>query len=205
MNEQKYWKTKWNKILLKRTSNFARRSFSQIKNRNFKKLLDLGCGNGIDSLYFARKGLNVTSVDFSESGIQKLNELIMKNGINNLKAIHKDIRKIKFKDNSFGVIYAHLSLHLFEDKVTTKIFNKLFRILKKDGMIFIKCKSIEDTKYGQGKKVGEDIYVKSCLRNFFSKDYMKEKLEKFKILKLRKTSSKIYNEKSAFIEAVAIK
>jgi len=204
MSEEEYWKTKWDKREIEEANDFARRSFSQIKDKDFKTLLDLGCGDGRDSLFFANEGLNVTSVDFSESGIKKLNELSKEKGLK-INTIQTDIRKIKFPDNSFDVIYAHLSLHYFDDEITTQIFEKLFRILKKGGLIFIKCKSVEGALYGQGENVGEDIYRKGHLRHFFSEEYMKEKLRNFKILSVRKTSSMYHQYESNFIEAVGTK
>jgi hypothetical protein len=77
--------------------------------------------------------------------------------------------------------------------------------LKKDGVIFIKCKSIEDALYGQGEKVGEDMYKQGHLRHFFSEDYIKEKLSNFKILEAKKTSSVYHQYESNFIEAVGTK
>ena len=204
MSEEEYWKTKWDKREIEEANDFARRSFSQIKYNNFETLLDLGCGNGRDSLFFASEGLNVTSVDFSESGIKKLNELSKEKGLK-INTIQTDIRKINFPDDSFDVIYAHLILHYFNDEVTTKIFEKLFRILKKDGLIFIKCKSVEDALYGKGEKVGKDMYKKGHLRHFFSEEYMKEKLRDFKILEIRKTSSVYHQYESNFIEAIGTK
>jgi len=204
MSEEEYWKTKWDKREIEEANDFARRSFSQIKDKNFTTLLDLGCGDGRDSLFFASEGLNVTSVDFSESGIKKLNELSKEKGLK-INAIQTDIRKIKFPDNSFDVIYAHLSLHYFDDEITTQIFEKLFRILKKDGLIFIKCKSVEDALYGKGEKVGKDMYKKGHIRHFFSEEYMNENLRNFKILSVRKTSSVYHQYESNFIEAVGTK
>lgn len=205
MNQNEYWKNKWTNGAEGPENNFARRCFPQIKQGKNKTLLDLGCGNGIDSLFFASKGMVVTSIDFSESGINKLRHIIVKNRISNIKAMKKDIRKLDFDDNSFDVIYTHLSLHYFDDDTTTKIFNKLFNILRPGGMVFIKCKSTEDQLYGKGEKVGKDMFVKGHLRHFFSKDYMREKLSKFDIIKIRKTSSVCHKYKSCFIEAIATK
>ena len=74
-----------------------------------------------DNEVSASEGLNVTSVDFSESGIKRLNELSKEKGLK-IDAIQTDIRKINFPDNSFDVIYAHLSLHYFDVEITTQIF-----------------------------------------------------------------------------------
>lgn len=196
----KYWENKW-KDRKQPVNSFARRSFKLIKNKKFKTLLEVGCGMGQDSLYFASKGFKVTALDFSASGIKKLKTQENKD----VKYFLKDLRSASFKNNSFDVIYAHLSLHYFNDFETTKIFKKLHKALKPGGYIFIKCKSVDDSLYGKGQKMGKDMYKKGHVRHFFSKEYMKEQLKDFKIIKIRKTSS-VYNiYKSAFIEAVAKK
>ena len=91
------------------------------------------------------------------------------------------------------------------DKTTNKIFTNLFSLLEKGGLIFIKCKSVDDVLFGEGEKVGENMYRKVHVRHFFTKEYMAKKLKNFKILKIRKTSSVYHECKSAFIEAVATK
>jgi ubiquinone/menaquinone biosynthesis C-methylase UbiE len=206
MDQIKIWEEKWGRRGNEPPNNFAKRCFLLIKKRHLKTLLDVGCGNGRDSLYFARKGLKVTAVDFSKNGLKLLKRIIDRDKIKNITPICRETTKLNFKDNSFDVIYAHLSLHYFYDKTTTKIFDKLYKMLKKNGLIFIKCKSTDDAFYGEGKKVEENIFIKkNQIRHFFDKDYMKEKLEKFKILKIRKTSSVYRHYKSSFIEAAATK
>jgi len=200
-DQKKLWTNLWQNGKVKAVNNYARRSFSEIKKHGeLKTLLDLGCGMGQDAVYFAKKGMQVTAVDFSESGIQ----LVPKNV--NLKTVYQDIQNIDFKNNSFDVIYAHLSLHYFKDNATTQIFNKLYSVLKKGGLIFIKCKSTDDALYGVGEKVESDIFCKDGhIRHFFSKEYMKKKMAKFNLIKIRKTSSVYHSYKSSYIEVIATK
>lgn len=181
-------------------SQFARRVYLFIKNKKLVTFLDLGCGGGRDSAYFSQKGYDVTAVDIIKSGDQqkKLNS-------QKIKFIKSDIQKLKFKPESFDIIYAHLSLHYFDDKTTTQIFEKLNSILKPRGFLFIKCKSINDPLYGQGKRIEDNFYNFGHVRHFFSKEYMQEKLHNFKIIKISKTNTFKNPGKASFIEAFAQK
>ncbi|MBI3033012.1 class I SAM-dependent methyltransferase [Candidatus Woesearchaeota archaeon] len=198
------WEEKW-KIPEKKSVNiFAKRCNKLIKVKNCKTLIDIGCGLGQDALYFSRQGLDVTAVDFSEQAIKKLKEKANKK--HNITFLCQDIKKLSFPENSFDCIYAHLSLHYFDDATTTKVFNNLYKLLKKEGILFIKCKSTDDVLYGKGEELDQDMFnYNGKIRHFFSKDYMKEKLKKFKNIQIRKTSSAYHKYKSSFIEAVAEK
>ena len=121
-----------------------------------------------------------------------------------IKFLHKDIKSIKFEPNSFDAIYAHLSLHYFDDKTTAKIFSNLYSILKPGGYIFVKCKSTTDPYFGQGKKIEENYYDFKHKRHFFTERYMKEKLNKFRIIKIQQTHCQ-FPVKAAFVEAFAKK
>ena len=176
MSEQEYWEEHWTTRRKKAANNFAKRAYTLIQQRGLKTLLDVGSGDGRDSLYFAGKGLSVTAVDFSESGIDQL-----KSQNDDIQTRVADIKNLKFSPNSFDVIYAHLSLHYFDDRVTTEVFESLYQMLKKGGLLFVKCKSVDDALYGKGKKIGPDMYQRSHLRHFFSREYMQEKLKSFKI------------------------
>jgi SAM-dependent methyltransferase len=201
-DQKKLWVDKWENGKVKTVNNYARRSFSEIKKQgDLKTLLDLGCGAGQDAVYFAKQGLRVTAADFSETGI----ELIPKN-VKNLETTCLDIRNLNLRPNSFDVIYAHLSLHYFDDNATTQIFDKLYSVLKKGGLIFIKCKSTDDARFGEGELIEHNVYYREKhIRHFFDRSYMKEKLTKFDLIKIRKTSSVYRSYKSSYIEAIATK
>ncbi len=200
MNEATDWNDRWSNRPFKPANPCAKRAYELIKTRGLKTLLDLGCGDGRDAIYFSKKGLKVTAVDFSEGAINKL-----KSQTDQINCVLEDIRNIQFKDNVFDVIYARLSLHYFDDQTTKNIFDNLSRILKKGGLIFVKCKSTDDPLFGQGEKVGENMYKKEHLRHFFTREYMAENLKRFRIIKMRRTSSYASGKRSAFVEGVATK
>lgn len=183
---------------------FARRTMRYL--RKGQSLLDLGCGYGIDSLFFARKGVKVTALDFSSSSVAYLQEHLTKDTEKNVTVMQHDLsKKLPFPDNSFDAVYAHLSIHYFDDATTQKIVDEVRRVLKPRGLFFVKCKSVDDALYGKGKKVGEDMFLEEYVRHFFRKDFMASLLSKWDIVMLRKATSLYVDYASKFIEAIARK
>jgi len=102
-------------------------------------------------------------------------------------------------------VYAHLSIHYFDDKTTRAIIEEIDRILKPGGVLCIKCKSVDDPLFGLGEEVGTNMFFKEYIRHFFSKEYMAEIISSFEILEIEKSSHDYWSRPSAFIEAIALK
>ena len=197
MSDAARWRDEWTDKAERAPNPFARTTWDVLKTTKAKMLLDLGCGDGRDALFFAEKGLEVTAIDFSESGIailQSMNPAIT--------ASVMDIQRVEFPDASFDAIYAHLSIHYFDDAATKDIIQNIHRMLRPGGFFFVKCKSVHDPLFGQGEKVGEDLYRTDHVRHFFSLDYMRKSLQDFKVLLLQETTDSYDGKTSAFIEAV---
>lgn len=209
MNQQDLWNSKWSKLDNKlSTTNYSKRVYKFLENKNIKSILDLGSGDGKDSLYFSKKGIQVTSVDFSKEAMNKLIKIIDDEKINNIKTFIADIKNLNLTEK-FDVIYANLSLHYFDDKTTAKIFSNLLKLLNQDGYLFVRCKSIKDPLCGIGDEIEKNVFNnKGKIQHLFSKDYLQEKLKDYSIIKIRRTSSKhLTVEKgvvnSYFLEAIA--
>jgi ubiquinone/menaquinone biosynthesis C-methylase UbiE len=200
MSETDYWNNLWAKQSQVFANNFAIRAYKIVKAKNYSALLDVGCGDGRDSIYFSSKGLKVTAADFSTVAINRLR--IQHPDIH---WVLEDIRKMEFKEKSFDVVYSHLSLQYFDDETTNQIIGNIYKILANNGLLLIKCKSTDDQLYGQGERVGEDMFWKEHLRHFFSKEYMAKILHQFQIIRIRKNTSIYHEKKSSFIEAIATK
>jgi SAM-dependent methyltransferase len=133
------------------------------------KILDLGCGEGNDTLYLIEKGYEVISLDYSKEALD-----IVKNNIRDSITVLADIsKKLPFEDNSFDIIVADLSLHYFDLETSKKIMMEIKRILTKHGCLLARVNSIYDLNYGanQGTKIEDDFYyVSGYNKRFFSLD-----------------------------------
>ena len=76
-----------------------------------RTLLDIGCGLGEASVYFAMKGAEVTSSDLSEGMLNVTSKLAVSNGVK-VKIHLADAEDLKLKkDQKFDVVYAGNLLH----------------------------------------------------------------------------------------------
>ena len=115
------------------------------------KFLDLGCGNGADTLYLIERGYKVISVDYSKEAINNINL-----NIEGSEAKILDMNeKFFFEDNSFNIIIADICLNFFNEEKTIHIMNEIKRILKKNGILFTRVSSVNDKNFGAGK--GKEI------------------------------------------------
>jgi SAM-dependent methyltransferase len=184
-------------------SAFAKRVLPELTQHT--TLLDLGCGVGSDARYFARHGIQVTATDFSEVVIAQ-NQTLPKT--QNLEFAIIDITDVlPYADNSFDVVYAHLSLHYFSNQQTQSIFDEISRVLRPSGKLYFACKSIHDQKYGEGEEIGPDMFIrKGHVRHFFSLGYCRQLLDKdFTIELLEETGHEYDGELSSFTYCFAAK
>ncbi|MCF7906545.1 class I SAM-dependent methyltransferase [Patescibacteria group bacterium] len=96
------------------------------------KILDVGCGVGVDSGFVNSKGFEVIGLDLSK---EMLN--LARQKFPQIDFREQDIRKLDFPPESFDGIIASCSLiHIPKQDVPTLI-EKFQQILKKDGVIYI--------------------------------------------------------------------
>lgn len=106
------------------------------KSKGFKKFLDLGCGLGRHSIYFAQKGYDVNSVDLSGYGINYLKNWAGKEKLN-IKAEVCDMISLPFNDNTFDCIMAYNVIYHTDIHGFLRSLDEISRILKCDGELFI--------------------------------------------------------------------
>lgn len=187
---QGYWDEKWGSDIPRVKEHPEAHTFHDfIKDKHIRTILDLGAGDGKDSLFFASKGYDVTALDFSKSGLDRLKSF---EEAANIHTIQMDISQLELAPESFDAIYANLSLHYFDDFTTKKIFHDIFLILKPGSYIMVRCKSTKDALYGKGEEIGKDMFVDNGKpRHFFTVAYLKEVLNEFKLLSIEEKTEEL--------------
>jgi len=103
-----------------------------IGDMNKKRILDVGCGFGRESILLAKNGALVTGIDISHKSIQVAKKLALDEGIDNI-----DFKVLKVEDltyeNEFDVVFCRGSLHHFYD--VESVVKTLYKALKKDGLM----------------------------------------------------------------------
>jgi ubiquinone/menaquinone biosynthesis C-methylase UbiE len=206
-NQKGFWNNFHKKRIIDKFSehptDFAKKVIKFFPNN--ANVLELGCGLANDSIFFAENDFEVLATDFSEFVIKEAEEKFS-NGNPEFEVL--DIKDLsKFKDNSFDVVYARLSLHYFTDTKTKKIFMEINRILKNKGLLCFICKSTRDPLYGKGQMIEKDMFNdRDHIRHFFSEEYTRSLLNDiFKIKTLTLNKEDLYGHESGFIEVIARK
>jgi ubiquinone/menaquinone biosynthesis C-methylase UbiE len=95
-----------------------------------KRLLDLGCGAGENSVYFAQKGANCVAADYSPGMVEVALKLAAANGVS-IEGHTANAMALDFADNTFDIVYASNLLHHIPDpKIALK---EMHRVLKPGG------------------------------------------------------------------------
>jgi SAM-dependent methyltransferase len=129
-------------------------------------LLELGCGEGRDTLWLAAHHPCVVAVDLSTAALDACAE--------RAPAAHRvclDLgRTLPFRSRTFGLVVASLSLHYFESAAMHRVVAEVRRCMADDGWLVCRVNSLRDVHFGaRGYPVIErHVYrVRGRVKRFF--------------------------------------
>lgn len=98
--------------------------------------LDLGCGNGGDALWLARRGWRVTAVDISAVAVERLTGLARSHGLDDrITAEQHDLQE-SFPQGAFDLISAHY-LHTPHDLNRAVVLRTAAHALRTGGRLLV--------------------------------------------------------------------
>ncbi|MGC9384300.1 MAG: class I SAM-dependent methyltransferase [Kosmotogaceae bacterium] len=173
------------------------------KEKGYKRFLDLGCGMGRHSVFFAENGFQVTGCDLSESGLRILKESAKEKNLD-INIVKGDIAELPFENESFDAILSYHSIYHVDSQGMSKVIEEIRRVLKKGGEIFLTLLSKRTYSYTASDSVvvSENVRLKKEEEgNIFPHYYVdyddiKSLFKEFEIISIRQIEDYL-DEKSS--------
>ena len=135
----------WNEVYSANKLDNHPSSFAQHCEENHlhsgNSLLELGCGNGRDALFFVEKGMQVSALDASSKTIEKLSSMNVKN----IEFLNQDFSDLT-RFTGFDCVYSRFTMHSVDEKTEQMVFSQLSQVLKADGLFLMEARSTNDEK-----------------------------------------------------------
>ncbi len=190
--QQGHWEKMYTEnvdMLGKEPSYAARRAAETFANAGAKRILELGSGQGRDTLFFLRHGFQTCALDYSEEGLnatQKKADLV---GLfASLTTVYHDVRqRLPFDDNFFDACYSHM---LYCMALTTPelefLSDEVRRVLKPGGLNIYTVRHTRDPHYGTGIDRGDDIWEieGEFIVHFFSREKVEHLAKGYEIISM---------------------
>jgi SAM-dependent methyltransferase len=147
------------------------------------RLLELGAGHGQDSIFFVKQGYEVVSSDIETASLEVNLSKQPKERSEKISVVSLDLKDmLPFAENSFDIVYAHLSLHYFDQETTYEIVNQIERILRPGGIFAFLTNSINDPEYNTGYLLEKDFFqIGKATKRYFSVESTRRLTRSFQI------------------------
>jgi SAM-dependent methyltransferase len=139
----------------------ARKAAELFKKEGKNNVLELGCGQGRDTMWFARNGFKVSALDYSTQGLEAIDKKARERELSHLLATKShDVRMpLPFADETFDACYSHM---LFCMALTSAeiefLSNEIRRVLKPGGLNIYTVRNTTDAHYRTGIHRGEEMW-----------------------------------------------
>jgi SAM-dependent methyltransferase len=151
-----------------------------------QKVLELGAGQGRDTLYLARRGFHVQALDYASEGVEAIEAKAAAAGLADRVSVglHDVRNRLPVADAAVDASYSHMLLCM---SLTTPELERLVadlrRVLRPDGLVVYTVRTTEDAHYGAGLAHGDDMYEHGgFVVHFFDRELVEHLASAFELL-----------------------
>lgn len=126
--------------------------------------LDVGCGDGRNSLFLARCGFEVTGIDLCEVAIGRLREAANHQALE-LKALVADVRTYEYPHDWYGLVVANTVLDHLEESDVFPLIEAMQQTVVQGGYLFVTGFTTDDPGYRDGPLPKSN--TARCVKHYF--------------------------------------
>ncbi len=107
-------------------------------------LLDVGCGEGADSVFFVKNGFHVTAIDRNQTYLKRFRAYRKDTHLSNISILHRDVVNYRFPPNTFDAIISILVLCCMKRNEFDAMLRSMKRSVKRGGIIVMSSRNYLD-------------------------------------------------------------
>ena len=142
-------------------SEAGRDAASRFTAEMLSKVLELGAGQGRDTLSLLGAGLEVTALDYAAGPLAGILDSASDAGLaGRLTTLTHDVRQpLPFAAASFDACYSHMlfTMALGSDELVA-LAGEVHRVLRPGGLCIYTVRHVGDAHYGAGRDLGDNLY-----------------------------------------------
>ena len=158
-----------------------------------ERVIDLGCGDGVNSLFLLENRINTIACDFSMHSLSRLS-----NKIPHIQKLCFDMStEFPFESSFADIIVADLSLHYFTWEITQEIVDNIFRVLSNKGLLLCRVNSEQEKEhFKNGTRIENGYYFNGeNYKRFFNQECIEQLFINHRIILLTQSVTEKYRNK----------
>lgn len=167
------------------------------RKNHVSSILDLGCGTGRHSVYFARRQFKVSGFDWSEASVKRARGLLRAGKLSaDLKVWNMTQFPYPYEDSSFDAVVSTRVIHHAKLQTIKEIIGEIERITAKRGFLYIQVPTVEElVRYREEGRKFDDVEPgtvlplggdeKGILHHHFKMEELLSLFSEFKVLDLK--------------------
>jgi ubiquinone/menaquinone biosynthesis C-methylase UbiE len=136
-----------------------------------KCILDCGAGGTFPKLaLFAINGYESHGIEILTERLEMAEKYAEENNLD-LKLVEGNMNNLPYETESFGFVFTYNTIFHMDKKEIGIIFDEMFRVLKRGGLLYANLLSVDDKRYGCGEETKPGTYTEEIDGEKYSHTY----------------------------------
>jgi 2-polyprenyl-3-methyl-5-hydroxy-6-metoxy-1,4-benzoquinol methylase len=122
-----------------------------------KRLLDVGCGEGADSVFFARRGYRVTSLDQNQDFLRRFRAYVRGEDPGSISIRRTSVTTYSYPRASFDVIISLLAICCMKRSDVGRVVSGIKKSIRPGGIIAVSARNYLDPEFKEYRRTGKPI------------------------------------------------
>jgi SAM-dependent methyltransferase len=122
-----------------------------------KRVLDVGCGEGADSVAFAQRGYDVTAFDNNPVYLKRFRSFVRDQKIPNITILKRDATRFRYPRETFDVISCILVICCMKRSAFEIMIEPLKESVAPGGVVIMSARNYLDPEFREYRKTGKPV------------------------------------------------